>query len=342
MGRLATCPSTMKILFGFMILTVLMLICMEPNQVEAQVEPPYPPDYEVRALREIATELGKKDWNYNENPCNNKSSWFTPPPPPNVPEAINNSTVTCNCSFPNGECHIDGIYLLGQDLDGVLPRSLVKLSYIKVLVLYLNYLNGKIPREWAALKLETLNVAMNRLSGPIPSYLGNITSLKYLSLENNLFSGTIPPEFGKLVNLENLTLSANYLVGKFPSFLANLSNIKELRISSNNFSGKMPDIFQSWKQLEKLEIQASGFEGPIPSSLALLHNLVELDLSFNNLEGNISDTEGLTRTQYMYLTHNSLSGHIPNWLSIRDSRYQIDLSYNNFTESSDSPSCREN
>ncbi|TYH84879.1 hypothetical protein ES332_D02G226000v1 [Gossypium tomentosum] len=41
--------------------------------VEAQVEPPYPPDYEVRALREIATELGKKDWNYNENPCNNKS-----------------------------------------------------------------------------------------------------------------------------------------------------------------------------------------------------------------------------------------------------------------------------
>ncbi|KAB2051230.1 hypothetical protein ES319_A12G042100v1 [Gossypium barbadense] len=390
MGRLATHPSTMNILFGLMILTVLMLICMEPNQVEAQVEPPYPPDYEVRALHEIATELGKKDWNYNENPCNNKSSWFTPPPPPNVPEAINNSTVTCNCSFPNGECHIDGIYLLGQDLDGVLPRSLVKLSHIKVLVLYLNYLNGTIPREWAALKLETLNVAMNRLSGPIPSYLGNITSLKYLSLENNLFSGTIPPEFGKLVNLENLTLSANYLIGKFPSFLANLSNIKELRISSNNFSGKMPDIFQSWKQLEKLEIQASGFEGPIPSSLALLHNLVELrisdlpgegskfpnlknmknmyrlilrscnisgpipdyiwelsgmqilDLSFNNLEGNISDTESLTKTQYMYLTHNSLSGHIPNWLSIRDSRYQIDLSYNNITESSDSPSCREN
>ncbi|XP_040961070.1 probable LRR receptor-like serine/threonine-protein kinase At1g07650 isoform X1 [Gossypium hirsutum] len=89
------------------------------QMVEAQVEPPYPPDYEVRALREIATELGKKDWNYNENPCNNKSSWFTPPPPPNVPEAINNSTVTCNCSFPNGECHIDGM----------LTRTLTKWVY---------------------------------------------------------------------------------------------------------------------------------------------------------------------------------------------------------------------
>ncbi|MBA0807754.1 hypothetical protein Gohar_023538, partial [Gossypium harknessii] len=99
MGRLATCPSTMKILFGFMILTVLMLICMEPNQVEAQVEPPYPPDYEVKALREIAAELGKKDWNFSENPCNNKSSWFTPPPL-HGSRAVNNSTVTAIAPSP--------------------------------------------------------------------------------------------------------------------------------------------------------------------------------------------------------------------------------------------------
>ncbi|KAK8551448.1 hypothetical protein V6N12_040086 [Hibiscus sabdariffa] len=353
MGRVVNCPSTMKNLFGCIILTVLVFICMEPNQVEAQVEPPYPPDHEVKALREVAAELGKKDWNFSENPCNNKSSWFTPPPPPNVPQVINNSTVTCNCSFPNGECHIDGIYLSGQDLDGILPRSLVKLPYIRTLELYLNYLKGSIPDEWAALKLETVSVAMNRLSGSIPGSLGNITTLKYLSLENNLFSGTIPPEFGKLVNLENLTLNANYLTGKFPSSLANLSNLKELRISSNNFTGKIPNIFQSWKQLEKLEIQASGFEGPIPSSLTHLHNLVELygiadlslssrDLSFNKLEGNISDSESLTKTQYMYLTNNSLTGLIPDWMSIRDSRYQIDLSYNKFSEGPASPSCREN
>ncbi|KAK9022808.1 hypothetical protein V6N11_003047 [Hibiscus sabdariffa] len=380
----------MKNLSGCIILTVLVFICMEPAQVEAQVEPPYPPDHEVKALRVIAAELGKKDWNFSENPCNNKSSWFTPPPPPNVPQAINNSTVTCNCSFPNGECHIDGIHLSGQDLDGILPRSLVKLPYIRTLELYLNYLKGSIPHEWAALKLETVSVAMNRLSGSIPGSLGNITTLKYLSLENNLFSGTIPPEFGKLVNLENLTLNTNYLTGQFPSSLANLSNLKELRISSNNFTGKIPNIFQSWKQLEKLEIQASGFEGPIPSSLTHLHNLVELrisdlpgeaskfpnlknmknmyrlmlrscnisgpipdyiweysqlqilDLSFNKLEGNISDSESLTKTQYMYLTNNSLTGLIPDWMSIRDSRYQIDLSYNNFSEGPASPSCREN
>ncbi|KAK8580574.1 hypothetical protein V6N12_070839 [Hibiscus sabdariffa] len=366
MGRVANCPSTMEMLIGFMIPTVLVLICMEPNNVEAQVEePPYPPHYELKALREIAAELGKKDWNFSENPCNNKSSWFTPPPPPHVSQGIYNSTVTCNCSFPDGECHIDGIYLAGQDLDGVLPHSLVNLSYIKTLILHYNYLHGAIPHEWGAMKLEIMTVSMNRLSGSIPGSLGNISTLKYLSLENNMLSGTIPPEFGKL-------------------------NCSCSRISSNNFTGKIPNIFQSWKQLEKLEIQASGFEGPIPSSLALLHNLVELrisdlpgegskfpniknmknmyrlmlrscnisgpipdyiwefsqlqilDLSFNKLEGNISDSESLAKLQYMYLTHNSLTGSIPDWISSRDSRYQMDLSYNKFSESPQSPSCREN
>ncbi|KAB2051232.1 hypothetical protein ES319_A12G042300v1 [Gossypium barbadense] len=157
--------------------------------------------FAVNALHEIAAELGKKDWNFSENPCNNKSSWFTPPPT-HGSQAINNSTVTCKCSFTNGECHIE------------------------VIILHRNYLKGIIPHEWAALKLETLSVAMDHITGPIPGNLGNITTLKYLSLENNQFSGTIPPEFGRLVNLEYLTLNANYLTGKFPSSLANLSNLK--------------------------------------------------------------------------------------------------------------------
>ncbi|GMI82273.1 leucine-rich repeat receptor-like kinase with extracellular malectin-like domain 1 [Hibiscus trionum] len=325
MGRLGNCPSTMKMRFGYMILTVLVLISM----VEAQVEPPYPPHYEVKALREIAAELGKKDWNFSENPCNNKSSWFTPPPPPRVSRSIYNSSVTCNCSFPGGECHIDGIYLAGQDLDGVLPHSLVNLSYIKTLILHYNYLHGAIPHEWGALKLEIMTVSMNRLSGSIPGSLGNISTLKFLSLENNMLSGTIPPELGKLVNLENLTLNANYLTGNLPPSLANLFNLKELRISSNNFTGKIPNIFQSWKQLEKLEIQASGFEGPIPSSLALLHNLVELRIS--DLPGKGSKFPDITNMKNMYrlmLRSCNISGPIPDYIW-EFSRLQIlDLSFN--------------
>ncbi|KAL8520226.1 hypothetical protein ACS0TY_010948 [Phlomoides rotata] len=55
-----------------------------------------------------------------------------------------------------------------------------------------NYLSGNIPREWASIKLEYLSVSVNRLSGPIPKYLGNITTLEAMSLETNQFNGPVP------------------------------------------------------------------------------------------------------------------------------------------------------
>ncbi|XP_059436377.1 probable leucine-rich repeat receptor-like serine/threonine-protein kinase At3g14840 [Corylus avellana] len=120
------------------------------------------------------------------------------------------------------------IFLKGQDLDGVLPPSLAKLPYLKTIDLTRNYLTGTIPPEWASTKLKFLSVTVNKLSGPIPSYLGNITTLVYMSIENNLFSGIVPPELGSLVNLENLILSANNLTGELPKSLTNLTKLMEL------------------------------------------------------------------------------------------------------------------
>uniref|UniRef100_A0A6N2K9M0 Disease resistance R13L4/SHOC-2-like LRR domain-containing protein n=1 Tax=Salix viminalis TaxID=40686 RepID=A0A6N2K9M0_SALVM len=119
--------------------------------------------------------------------------------------------------------------------------------------LWANYLSGNIPPEWANTKLEILFLDVNRLTGKIPSYLGKITTLRYLSIENNMFYGTVPPELGDLVNLESLTLSANNLSGELPLALANLIRLKQLRLSSNNFTGRIPEFIQSWKQLDALD-----------------------------------------------------------------------------------------
>uniref|UniRef100_A0A7N2N0L1 non-specific serine/threonine protein kinase n=1 Tax=Quercus lobata TaxID=97700 RepID=A0A7N2N0L1_QUELO len=182
---------------------------------------------EVKAPGEIAEQLGKKDW--NTNVCINDLSWLTPKLADLRPP--DNNSLFCNCSYPDGVCHVVAFDLYG------------------------NFLSRNIPHEWASTKLEILSLSVNNLSGPIPNFLGNITTLRYMNIENNLFSGMVPLELGKLFNLEIL------------------------RISSNNFTGRMPDFFQSWKQLEKLEIQASGFEGPIPSSISILSNLTELRIS---------------------------------------------------------------
>jgi Leucine-rich repeat (LRR) protein len=105
-----------------------------------------------------------------------------------------------------------------------------------------NYLSGTIPLEWASTKLEHLSVSVNRLSGQIPSHLGNISMLKYMNLENNYFNGNVPPELRNLSNLENLILSANNLTGVLPLELSRLTNLTELRFSSNSFSGKVPSL----------------------------------------------------------------------------------------------------
>ncbi|KAI3743726.1 hypothetical protein L1987_56791 [Smallanthus sonchifolius] len=105
----------------------------------------------MNALRAIAEELGKRDWNFTLNPCGNNSNWATPKE--SVMDLYKN-IVECNCS--GDVCHVKAITLQGQDLDGVLPPSLAKLPYIKTIDLARNYLNGTIPPEWASTKLEFL------------------------------------------------------------------------------------------------------------------------------------------------------------------------------------------
>ncbi|KAF4347022.1 hypothetical protein F8388_017834 [Cannabis sativa] len=356
---------------------LLFLLFLAPFQCKVQASTTTLPLVEVEAIKEIAEQLNKKDWNFSD-PCSNQTTIDTP-----HTEQYKN-VVICNCTISANTCHIQSIYFIGQDLDGELPSSLWKLPHLKQVNFDRNILSGSIPKEWTLTKLESLGISANNLSGPIPSYLGNITTLIQLGMESNLFSGTIPSELGKLVNLEYLNLNANNLTGEFPLALTNLTN----RISSNYFTGRMPE-FTNWKQLQNLEMEASGFKGPIPSSISNLDKLTELritdlngessdfldlrnmtnilkvmmrscklrgnipsyisnltkltilDLSFNKLEGEVPNFENVMQLGKVYLTSNLLSGPIPNWITIKDTNYQIDISYNNFTETSEPSSCRD-
>ncbi|XP_010655582.1 probable LRR receptor-like serine/threonine-protein kinase At1g07650 isoform X3 [Vitis vinifera] len=303
--------------FNCLLLLLLSLATLSCFGLASQL--PQLPQDELEALREIGEQLGKKDWNFSLNPCAN---WTTP-----STDKYYNNSVNCTCSLD--KCHVDTIFLRGQDLAGVLPPSLAKLRYLKTIDLNRNYLSGHIPLEWASTQLEYLGVSVNRLSGQIPGFLGDIVTLKYLCLETNMFSGTVPPELGKLVNLENLILSSNNLTGVLPADLANLTNLIEFRISSNNFAGKIPHFIQSWKRLQKLEIQASGFEGPIPSDISVLNNLSELRIS--DLTGESSKFPPLTNMislRRLMLRSCNISDLIPKDIADMKNLLALDLSFN--------------
>ncbi|CAI9087855.1 OLC1v1022039C1 [Oldenlandia corymbosa var. corymbosa] len=300
----------------------VQLLCFFSIPTAAQSTNGTLPQAEIDALKAIADELGKHDWDFNLNPCDGNANWSSPK------RDQYNNTLHCNCTFPDGVCHVEKLFLKGQDLQGVLPPSLAKLPYLKTIDLTRNYLSGTIPPEWASMNLEYLSVIVNRLSGPIPAYLGNITTLVYVSLESNMFNGTIPDELGKLENLANLILSANNLTGDLPTALNNLTKLQELRLSSNNFTGSLPN-FQNWTNLQYLELEATGFQGPIPSSISALQSLTELRISdLNGSAAEFPQLRGMTNMSSLVLRNCNISGNIPGDLANMPNLKNLDLSFN--------------
>ena len=70
--------------------------------------------------------------------------------------------------------------------------------------------------------LTALHLGGNRLSGPIPAWLGDLADLEFLNLADNQFSGRIPPELGDLTGLDLLDLSDNQLSGPVPEAVSEL------------------------------------------------------------------------------------------------------------------------
>ncbi|XP_019086266.1 PREDICTED: probable leucine-rich repeat receptor-like serine/threonine-protein kinase At3g14840 [Camelina sativa] len=276
-------------------------------------------DLAVEALRIIGNTLKKKTWTFSVNPCDvasNVGGWINPNPVEGSEDAV-----TCDCSFLNGTvCHVTSILLKTQDLQGSLPKEFVGLPYLQEINLARNYLNGSIPPEWGVLPLVNLTLLGNRLSGPIPKEIGNISTLRSLALEYNQLSGILPQELGNLSNLQRLFLSSNNFSGDIPTTFGKLTNLTDFRISDNSLTGTIPDFIGNWTELESLVSHASGLAGPIPVSIAGLTNLEKLRISDLPGPGSpIAPLQNISKMKTLDLTFNQLSGPIPStYTELRD------------------------
>ncbi|KAJ0714037.1 putative leucine-rich repeat domain superfamily [Helianthus annuus] len=85
-----------------------------------------------------------------------------------------------------------------------------------------------------------LDVSHNKISGEIPSSLGNLKALKLFNISHNRISGHIPVSFGDLQNIESLDLSHNEISGSIPQSLVKLKQVSVLDLSNNRLTGKIP------------------------------------------------------------------------------------------------------
>ncbi|KAL3353272.1 hypothetical protein AABB24_020989 [Solanum stoloniferum] len=305
----------------FCALFLFLYLLSTLRSVDAQLLP----EDEVQVLETISSKLGNRYWNVNRSSCSLSSGFnWTDPTYDKIM-----SNITCDCSFNNSSvCHVVTIQLKGLNMTGILPPEFANLTHLRELDLSRNYLNGSIPSSYGQLRLTILSLLGNRISGPIPEELGDISTLEELNLENNLLEGPLPPNLGSLSRLRELFLSANNLNGTIPENFINLKNMTDFRIDGNSISGTIPDFIGNWTKMDRLDIQGTSMEGPIPASISQLENMTQLRIS--DLRGEqmqFPNLTGLTKMTRLTLRNCSISGPIPRYVG--DMRLKLlDLSNN--------------
>ncbi|XLT56496.1 receptor-like protein 12 [Arachis ipaensis] len=185
--------------------------------------------------------------------------------------------------------YLQSLDLSHCDLYGEFPVGIFHLPNLTTLVLAENRnLNGVIPDFQSRALVNKLIIPATNFGGRIPTSIGNLTSLKWLSIAECNFQGSIPSSFGNLNQLVHLDLfSSGLTTGNFPLFFVNFTQLSFLDLERCNLTGEIPSWIMNLTSLNHLRLHRNMFHGEIPYSLFRMDNLEYLSLGFNMLQGEL-------------------------------------------------------
>ncbi|XP_006653291.1 receptor-like protein 7 [Oryza brachyantha] len=220
-------------------------------------------------------------------------------------------------------------------LHGEIPESFADLASLSVLRLAYNLLEGPFPtRIFQSRSLTAVDVSYNfrvsgvlpdfssdsaltellvsntNFSGPVPSSVSNLKSLRRLGVAAaGGFPQELPSSIGELRSLTSLQLSGSGIVGEMPSWVANLTSLESLQLSNCGLSGQVPSFIGNLKNLRTLKLYACNFSGQVPPHLFNLTNLEVINFHSNSLIGTIelSSFFNLPNLSILNLSNNKLS-----------------------------------
>nr|XP_027068198.1 receptor kinase-like protein Xa21 [Coffea arabica] len=247
-------------------------------------------------------------------------------------------------------------------------------------------LSGKISHSLQNLThLRYLDLSLNNFSGiPIPSFVGSLRSLRYLNLSGAGFQGMVPYQLGNLSslralsiggqssslrdlsdlqvdnlqwlaglsNLEHLDmsgvnlkihvfhadfssltvldLSGNFLGHLIPKWIFGLTALASLDLSDNSFEGPLPRDLWNLTSLKHLDLSSNQLNGSLPDELIHLNNLISLNLGGNQFKGFLDGIWNWSSLTSLDLSANNFATFLPSQLSILTALISLDLSLNQF------------
>jgi hypothetical protein len=181
--------------------------------------------------------------------------------------------------------------------------------------------------------LRTLTLARGALTGPLPkSLLNEAKHLRFVELNYNQFTGSIPNEWYHARGLQNIDLRWNHLTGTLGSIVGQWKDVIELHLAENSLTGTIPAELGNARSIQELRFNNNLFQGTLPSTLGqLVHNL-ELWFHRNELTGSIPSEVGRCTELYdIRFNVNKMNGTIPEELYEMSTLIQLDLFDNQFS-----------
>ncbi|KAH0641861.1 hypothetical protein KY290_033481 [Solanum tuberosum] len=187
---------------------------------------------------------------------------------------------------------LEYLYLTGSSLNDNFLANIGQMTSLKVFSVAFGRNNGTLPNQgWCELKhIEDLDFTNSNFEGTLPSCLGNMTSLRWLSLAGNNLHGNIASHsiWRRLTSLEYLHIADNQF--EVPLSFSQFSNHTKLINLNVGYNTIITDTeFQNW--IPNFQLEFFGIEGCInlhkfPSFLHYQYDMRILLISGNQLPGN--------------------------------------------------------
>ncbi|KAF7082445.1 hypothetical protein CFC21_086317 [Triticum aestivum] len=230
-----------------------------------------------------------------------------------------NSLVGMIPSTMKNLCNLEELYSYKSNISGSITELLHRLpncSRNKLQQLYLsgNNLTGSLPTApvQALSNLSWLALDDNKLTGHLPLWIGELTTLTILDLNSNNLDGVIHEgHLSRLDMLDSLILSHNSITIKvsptwvppfslrmlhlrscqlgptFPMWLRWQTHLSNLDISNTSINDMVPSWFwMAASSAEFLNIRNNRISGVLPSTMEFMRG-VKMDFSSNQLDGPI-------------------------------------------------------